>query len=406
MPTLQSLPEGLVTLLLHRSRLLTDKQLRSLLLAVDSAAEVFSLSGDQLQVLGVDWITQQQIETLCLQLADVQNDHSELGQQWRYCLERDIGIVPISSDRYPDLLKQIYDPPPVLYYRGRISLLNRPQLAMVGSRRGSQQGSKNAFQFAKAFAKAGFTITSGMALGIDTDSHRGALAVGGDTIAVLGTGVDVAYPWRNRALYQEIIEQGLIISELALGSEAKKGHFPRRNRIVSGLSLGVLVVEATVKSGSLISARCALEQGREVFAMPGSIHSLASRGCHEIIRQGAKLVETVDHVMEELQGWMPPQSIQPTEQSELSEQGKPHQIQHNLQPEQQAEPTTKQTQALDTRVNTQQQSLLDCIGFDPQPVELIQHKAAMALPELMAALVQLELKGLVENIAGRYQRLV
>ena len=379
MSELQRLPEGLIALLLHKSPSLTDKQLRVLLLAVERIEDVFTLSAEDIYALELDQTVTRSLWVLKQQLITIEQSDSDVGQQWQYCLQHHIGVLPISSENYPDLLKHIYDPPPVLYYRGNINLLHRPQLAIVGSRRSTQQGSKNAFEFAKVFAQSGFTVTSGLALGIDTVSHQGTLEVGGDTIAVLGTGVDVIYPWRNRALYQQIIEKGLIISELPLGSEARKGHFPRRNRIISGLSLGVLVVEAAVASGSLISARCALEQGREVFAIPGSIHSPTSRGCHALIREGAKLVETVDHVMEEFSAWLP-------EQFDANEPVKVAEIKPDI-------PIYLQT-------------LLESMSFDPQPLEAVQLTTQLPLGELMASLVQLEIKGLIENISGRYQRLI
>ena len=309
-----------------------------------------------------------------------QQQNNLLWQQWQYCVEKNIGILTLNQEAYPPLLKQIYDPPPILYYRGDIALITQPQLAMVGSRRSTQQGNSNALLFAKAFAKAGFTVTSGMALGIDTESHLGALDVEGKTIAVLGRGVDVVYPWRNRHLYQRLIDKGLIVSELPLGSEPKQGHFPRRNRIISGLSLGVLVVEASLQSGSLITAKCALEQDREVFAMPGSIHNPASRGCHALIRQGAKLVETVDHVMEEFNGW--------------------------LNDKQSAVSPTQPQQDPSKGLAAKQQQLLALIGFDAVSIDALQQRSNISVTELMAELVQLELAGLVENIAGHYQRVV
>ena len=375
MPQAPAFPEGLVALALHQSSL-TDKQLRELCLAVDNLEEIFHFSAQKLATFSLTALHRVELETLYIELQEVFNSNNLLMQQWGYCVEKNIGVLSINQDTYPSLLKQIYDPPPVIYYLGDINLINSPQLAMVGSRRSTQQGNSNALLFAKAFAKSGFTVTSGLALGIDTESHLGAIAAEGKTIAVLGTGVDVVYPWRNRDLYQKIAEVGLIISELPLGSEPKKGHFPRRNRIISGLSLGVLVVEATLQSGSLITAKCALEQDREVFAMPGSIHNPASRGCHALIRQGAKLVETVDHVMEEFSGWLP---------SNLEEIN---------------------NSAGKKAIDPKDKRLLDKIGFDPLPVDVIQQRTELPVTELMATLVQLELKGLVENVAGNYQRLI
>ncbi|MBF7728854.1 DNA-processing protein DprA [Pseudomonas sp. N040] len=205
---------------------------------------------------------------------------------------------------YPALLAELADAPPLLFVAGAPEVLEQPQLAMVGSRRASRPGLDTAQAFARALAAGGFAITSGLALGIDGAAHQGALDVAGQTIAVLGTGLQQMYPARHTQLAQRIIDSGgALVSELPLDSPAHASHFPRRNRIISGLALGVLVVEASPASGSLITARLAAEQGREVYAIPGSIHHPGARGCHQLIRDGATLVETVEHVLEGLRGW-------------------------------------------------------------------------------------------------------
>ncbi len=209
-------------------------------------------------------------------------------------------IVTLADTVYPRLLLEIADPPPLLYAAGRLELLGRPALAIVGSRNATAQGTRNAEQFAQAFSAAGLTIVSGLALGIDAAAHRGGLAGEGATIAVLGTGVDVTYPRQNAELATRIAREGLLLSEFPLGSAAAAHHFPRRNRLISGLAQGCLVIEAALASGSLITARAAAEQGREVFAVPGSIHSPLSKGCHALIKQGAKLVESAGDVLAEL----------------------------------------------------------------------------------------------------------
>lgn len=201
---------------------------------------------------------------------------------------------------YPPLLREIPDPPVMLYVMGNRRVLSRPQLAIVGSRHPTPMGGENARAFAKSLAGAGLVITSGLALGIDGAAHRGAVEAGGKTIAVVGTGLDRVYPPRHRDLAHDIIRHGALVSEFPLGTPPKPENFPARNRLISGLSLGTLVVEAALQSGSLITARLATEQGREVFAIPGSIHSPQSRGCHALIRQGAKLVETAQDILEEL----------------------------------------------------------------------------------------------------------
>lgn len=209
-------------------------------------------------------------------------------------------LISFVDTRYPRALKEIDDPPLLLYARGDTSLLNTPQLAMVGTRHPSYSGQEHAFRFASQLAEVGLCITSGMAIGIDTASHQGALKKG-RTIAVLGTGLNFIYPRSNIKLAAQIAEQGLLVSEFPLTTPPHRMNFPKRNRVISGLSVGVFVVEAAEKSGSLITARCALQQGREVFALPGSIQNPVSRGCHSLIRQGAKLIETIQDILEEIQ---------------------------------------------------------------------------------------------------------
>lgn len=211
-------------------------------------------------------------------------------------------LLTLADADYPQRLLEIPDPPPLLYVKGRVELLNGPALAIVGSRNATAQGMKDAEAFAQTLSAGGLCIVSGLALGIDAAAHRGGLVGIGSSIAVVGTGLDIVYPAANRALAHQLAAKGALVSEFALGSPSRAQHFPRRNRIISGLALGVLVVEAAVRSGSLITARLAAEQGREVFAVPGSIHSALSKGCHRLIKQGAKLVESAQDVLEEL-GW-------------------------------------------------------------------------------------------------------
>ncbi len=354
---------------LHRHPAISPSLMRRLLLAVDNPLQLLSLSPVAVAALGLTPALQQLlIHPEQLLSPDIVADQALLQAQ-------QITLIPIGSDHYPCLLAEIADPPPLLYARGNLDLLRRPQLAMVGSRRPTAGGKDNARRFASTFASAGFTITSGMALGIDAECHAATLAAGGATIAVLGTGVDVIYPKAHRRLYQQIREEGLLLSELPLGSPPLRAHFPSRNRIISGLSLGVVVVEAALRSGSLITARCALEHGREVYAIPGSIHNPASRGCHALIRQGATLVECTDDVMTELQGWLPAAS------ADLP----------GLEPE-------------PPPLDPQQQSLLDQLGYELTPLELLHQRSGWSVPDLMATLAGLEMIGLVEEIGGSYQR--
>jgi DNA processing protein len=209
-------------------------------------------------------------------------------------------LVTLADDTYPKALLEVPDPPPLLYVKGRLDLLDQPSMAIVGSRNATAQGKKDAESFARTLADGGLCIVSGLALGIDTAAHRGGLAGAASSIAVVGTGLDIVYPASNRDLAHQLAERGAIVSEFGLGTPSMAANFPRRNRIISGLAHGVLVVEAAVRSGSLITARLAGEQGREVFAIPGSIHSALSKGCHRLIKQGAKLVESAQDILEEL----------------------------------------------------------------------------------------------------------
>lgn len=216
-------------------------------------------------------------------------------------------LLCFDDPRYPALLGELSDAPPLLFVAGDPALLERPQLAVVGSRRASRPGLDTALAFSRSLAAGGFVVTSGLALGIDGAAHQGALEAPGGTVAVLGTGLERIYPARHSALALRIVaEGGALVSELPLLTTPHASNFPRRNRIISGLSLGVLVVEASPSSGSLITARLAAEQGREVFAIPGSIHHPGSRGCHQLIREGAQLVECIEDILEALRGWQRP----------------------------------------------------------------------------------------------------
>ncbi|MES2902101.1 MAG: DNA-processing protein DprA [Pseudomonadota bacterium] len=229
-------------------------------------------------------------EAVCAQIARTLDWASHSGRH----------LLALDDPRYPALLRQIPDPPPLLYAIGRTELLQGPALAVVGSRNASTQGLANAAAFAHALSAAGITIVSGLALGIDSAAHQGALRALGATVAVIGTGADRIYPSRNRSLAHQIAEQGCIISEYALGTAPQAANFPRRNRLISGLCCAVLVVEAAAQSGSLITAHVAADQGRDVFAIPGSIHAPLSKGCHKLIKEGAKLVESAADVLLEL----------------------------------------------------------------------------------------------------------
>lgn len=302
-------------------------------------------------------------------LFDFPNDEAvEAGLRWA---EQDNQhILTLADSAYPPALLEIADPPNVLYVRGNPGLLKRRALAMVGSRNATAQGLQTAESFAQALANQGLSIISGLALGIDAAAHRGALAAGGTTVAVIGTGADRIYPARNQELTRDIATHGAIVSEFPLGTPPLAANFPRRNRIISGLALGVIVVEAARKSGSLITAHLAVEQGREVFAIPGSIHSPLARGCHQLIKQGAKLVETASDVLEEL-------GAAPTAESP---------------------PETTEAAPDDP--------LLAALGHDPCSLDELAERSGYDTEQLLAELLLLELAGLISTLPGnRYQRL-
>ena len=280
-------------------------------------------------------------------------------------------VITLADEAYPKPLLEIADPPPVLFARGRIELLTRPAIAIVGSRNATQQGEANAEAFGRTLSEAGLTVVSGLALGIDAAAHRGALSGTGSTIAVLGTGIDIAYPARNAALAEDIGRRGLLLTEFALGTSPAAHNFPRRNRLISGLARGCLVVEAALASGSLITARAAAEQGREVFAIPGSIHSPLAKGCHALIKSGAKLVESAEDVLAELSGFQPSGYASTRQQAARAEPG-----------------------------------LLAHMGHDPVDVDALCSRAGLSAEQVSSQLLRLELDGRVAALpGGLYQRL-
>lgn len=309
-------------------------------------------------------------------------------------------VLPLGDPAYPAALLNMEDPPFLLYGMGHPGVWKAGHLdalrciAIVGSRNPTPQGASNAHEFGQALAQVGITIVSGMALGVDGAAHLGALVGAGDldsapggtaTIAVVGTGLDRVYPRQHLGLAQQIAARGLILSEYPLGTPPLSAHFPQRNRIISGLAMGTLVVEAALKSGSLITARMALEQGREVFAIPGSIHSTQSRGCHALIKQGAKLVESAQDVLEELKASS--ESIRDTVATCMAE------LAHEA-------PDV-------SHLSDQQRALLHALGFEPTGLDALQARTGLDTPHLQAGLMGLELQGQVLRLpGGLFQRQV
>lgn len=278
---------------LNRLPILGARRITALLAHYGSAEKVWQAPGeDYAQLLSLKKEVGEQLA----------NDKQALDPEGEWLgLERyHIKTLSVEADDYPWLLKQISCPPPILYYLGCLEALSRPAVAIVGSRRSTFYGQEVAGRLAGELAAAGISIVSGMALGVDTAAHRGALEGGGKTAAVLGCGLDLCYPPQNRKLMEEIASKGVVFSEFPLGTQPLAANFPQRNRIISGLTLGTVVVEATAKSGSLITANYALEQNREVFAVPGNIGSPYSRGCHRLIKEGARLVESAADILAEL----------------------------------------------------------------------------------------------------------
>lgn len=289
-------------------------------------------------------------------------------------------IIVFESIEYPPQLRQIPVPPPILFARGRVCDLASPSIAIVGSRRCSNYGSRNARWMGFELARTGLSICSGLASGIDAQAHRGALQASGHTVAIVATGLDQAYPLENKRLAEEIVEYGSLVSEFPLGTAPRKENFPRRNRIISGLSMGVLVVEASLRSGSLITARQALEQNREVFVIPGSIAGEQSKGCHHLIKQGAKLVESPEEILEDF-----PQ-LTALSASKLE----------NTPPQPNRKPPVI------AKLNQMQRKILKAIGNDQVLVNHLLSETSLSMTKLASELMTLEIEGIITARGGRY----
>ena len=342
----------------------------------DTAERIVSLPARELRKLG---LSEEAVDAIC------NPDEVAIAYDLEWLSKRGNHLIHPESEFWPELFRELADAPTVLYLRGKPESLHLPSLAIVGSRNPTRGGVLNAYEFARHMSGAGFGIVSGLAQGIDTAAHKGALDANATTIAVLGHGIDRVYPAANRLLAHRIATQGALVSEYPLGTHPRKEHFPERNRLISGLSLGTLVVEAARRSGSLITARLAAEQGREVFAIPGSIHNAMARGCHELIRQGAKLVESADDIASEF-GPLVAHLMQNTgnagnDAREVAEVAAP-------------------------RHDAEYERLLAVLGHDPASVEEIARQSGLTIGEVSSMLLILELEGEVEALnSGQYARL-
>ncbi|WP_020183514.1 DNA-processing protein DprA [Methylotenera sp. 1P/1] len=335
-------------------------------------ANVFAASRSQLRHIVSDNIT----AAICAGV-----DEATIAPTLEWLSQPGNHLITLADSIYPKALLEIANPPALLYAKGQPDCLSLPCLAVVGSRNATPQGEKNAEDFAENLSRHGLCIVSGMALGIDGAAHRGALKANAPTIAVVGTGLDIVYPAKHRDLAHRIVNRGLIISEFPLGTPSKAQNFPRRNRIISGLSIGCLVIEANLDSGSLITARQAAEQGREVFAIPGSIHSPVAKGCHQLIKQGAKLVESTEDILSEIQPILP------------------------LQPHFNTSPIG----SLPERANASPEAntVLDSMGVDPIHFDVLLTATGLTVSALSTMLTLLELDGKISPLhGGKFQRLV
>lgn len=341
---------------------LGDESIRRLLVAFGGPAEIFSAN-----ITSLERVVKKKVACNIIQGAD----EKKISATLKWLEDSKNSVITLADSDYPSLLLNIPDPPPLLYIKGKRELLNRQMLAMVGSRNATPQGLANAEAFAEAASNAGLCIVSGMALGVDAAAHRGGLRGSAASIAVVGTGLDLVYPASHRRLAHELAEEGALISEFPLSTPAIGSNFPRRNRIISGMSRGCLVVEAALQSGSLITAKQALEQGREVFAVPGSIHSPLSKGCHALIKQGAKLVESAHDILDEL-GYQ--------SKSLLA---------HN-----------------DKKQPEGEESLLRHLGHDITDIDTLCLRSGLTIETVSAMLLAFELDGVIASLpGGRYQRL-
>ncbi len=356
-------------LALHRVKGLGSVGQGKLLDTYPSIKEIFSADSYTLKALG---LKQKSIDAIC------KPDWESIADALAWLDKPHHHLVTIDSDEYPPLLKEIPNPPVLLFAHGCLDVLKNIQIGIVGSRNPDVAGRQFAHEFARELTVAGATVTSGLALGIDGYSHQGALDAGGHTIAVTGNGLDIIYPAKHKALAHKIADNGILVSEFLPGTKPKPENFPRRNRIISGMSTGVLVIQAACRSGSLITARYAMEQGHEVFAIPGSIHNPLAKGCHALIKQGAKLVESVDDIIEELGSLV---TVVMEGRNAATEKGK-----KNVQDK--------------TALDADYKVLLDNMTYDPISIDRLIALTGLTTDSVSSMLLILELRGLVISQAG------
>ena len=346
-----------------------------------------------------------------LTLSQKQGSHAPLWQHvdalCEWLTTQGIHVLDNAHPDYPLLLKSIIKPPPLIFVKGNINTLALPQIAIVGSRKITVSGEKTTLSFAKGLTQSGFTVTSGLALGVDASAHQGALNANGKTIAVMATGIDAIYPKKHQYLAEQIIDNdGALVTEFFPHSSPRAHHFPQRNRIISGLSCGLLVVEAALKSGSLISAKYAIEQNRDVFAVPGSIHSPVSKGCHMLIKNGAKLVETAEDIVEELGSLLglhanTLDSHANTLDSHTDSVGdKP-----TITSAQSNKLTSSKAVATDTSLPKSECTVLRCIDYCVTPLDDIMAHCGVPIDQLMSRLLELELEGVITHNGAGYTRI-
>lgn len=312
--------------------------------------------------------------SVCQNIID-HRDNIQVDRELDLINQHNCKLITIDDENYPASLKAIYDPPPILYVKGNLLPADSHAISVVGTRNATTYGIKVAEQLSSQLASRGITIVSGMAHGIDTFAHNGALNAKGRTIAVMGCGLDIIYPAENSSLFEKIVSSGAVISELPMGTKPHRGMFPRRNRIISGMSLGTLVVEASKQSGAIITVDCALEQGREVFAVPGQIFSDTSKGTNELIKQGAKLVDSVEDILNEL----PSYNFQPSENESLK----------------------NEDALIESQLSQEESAIWKVISSSPIHIDDISRRSALPIYKVSSTLVMLELKGLIQQLAGK-----